>query len=605
MGPMRRFLRRAWPALLLIAFYWPALTGWFFQDDFGWLRLRQEVHSSADLPRALFAPKAHGNMRPLGENAYWLALSAAFGARALPFRVVTFATQIAALFLLGAVVRRLTKSHAAAAAAQVLWIASCGLAPSMGWSSIYNQVLSGFFFLLAFYCLLRHAESATPPFSRPPAPAPNPAFWWLAQWTAFVLGLGALETNVVYPVLAALYALLYVRPLFRKTLPLFAVAALSAAVHFYFAPAPHAGPYAPRVDARVFATLWTYWDWSLGRMPATLAALLAALALAFTVHRAARRDWAPVIALAWFVIPLAPYVVLPDHKMDYYLGVPSIGMAMLGASAVAAARRSRLPAKAAAATCLLCYLAFSGRMAWAVTEWEHDRGRRVEDFVDAVAQIRQANPGRAILLDGMDNDLFWAGLVNLSFHALRIPEVFLAAGPGSARAIDAPAGLLTKFTLPPELARKTLERSAAVVYRFEGGLLRNETVRYREMAQNTFADGVPRFINIGDAIYGEFLGAGWGAPADGYRPMHRRGSLRVGGPRTTPEALYIGVFRTAALTLQVTVDGTQVPLALSYRDDELSEFRAPLPVTSVGRPVLEVSLATDLDKLVFGYVEVR
>jgi hypothetical protein len=65
--------RLRWPAvlppLLLIAFYWPALTGWFFQDDFGWLRLRQDVHSAADLPAALFDPKAHGNLRPLGENA--------------------------------------------------------------------------------------------------------------------------------------------------------------------------------------------------------------------------------------------------------------------------------------------------------------------------------------------------------------------------------------------------------------------------------------------------------------------------------------------------------------------------------------------------------
>ena len=368
MRPMRRFAWRALPPLLLLAFYWPALTGWFFQDDFGWLRLRQEVHSAADLPAALFAPKAHGNMRPLGENAYWLALGGAFGVQALPFRVVTFATQIAALVLLGAIVGRLTKSRAAAFCAQVLWVASCGLAPAMGWSSIYNQVLSGFFFLLAFYFLLRHAETGE-------------RRWWLAQWMAFVLGLGALETNVVYPALAALYALWCARPLLRKTLPMFLVSALSAAVHFHFAPAPHAGVYAPRLDARVFGTLWTYWSWALGRMPTALAALLAAAALAFAARRALRRDYGALFALAWFVITLAPYLPLPDHKMEYYLAVPTIGIAMLGAGAVAAARRARLPWKALAAACLLCYLAASGRAAWAVTRWEHDRGRRVEDFV--------------------------------------------------------------------------------------------------------------------------------------------------------------------------------------------------------------------------------
>ena len=63
------------PVLLLLVLYWPGLTTWFYQDDFGWLSLRHDVHSARDLARALLAPKAHGNMRPLGENAYWLGLA--------------------------------------------------------------------------------------------------------------------------------------------------------------------------------------------------------------------------------------------------------------------------------------------------------------------------------------------------------------------------------------------------------------------------------------------------------------------------------------------------------------------------------------------------
>ena len=112
---------------------------------------------------------------------------------------------------------------------------------------------------------------------------------------------------------------------------MFLVSALSAAVHFHFAPAPHAGVYAPRLDARVFDTLWTYWSWALGRIPPALTALAATAALAFAARRALRRDYSPLLALAWFVIPLTPYLPLPDHKMDYYLAVPAIGIAMLGA----------------------------------------------------------------------------------------------------------------------------------------------------------------------------------------------------------------------------------------------------------------------------------
>jgi hypothetical protein len=594
---MRRLFWRALPPLLLLAFYWPALTGWFFQDDFGWLRLPQGVHSAADLPAAVFAPKAHGNMRPLGENAYWMALGGAFGAKALPFRVVTFATQMAALLLLGAIVERLTKSRAAGFCAAVLWVASCGLAPAMGWSSIYNQVLSGFFFLLALYFLQRYAETGE-------------RRWWVAQWIAFVLGLGALETNVVYPALAALYALWFARPILKKTLPMLLVSALSAAVHFHFAPAPHAGVYAPHVDPRVFGTLWTYWSWALGRMPMALAALLAAAALAFAAGRALRRDYGALFALTWFVVTLAPYLVLPDHKMEYYLAVPTIGIAMLGAAAVAAACRARLPWKALATAGVLCYLAASGSAAWAVTRWEHDRGRRVEDLVAGVAEIRQSNPGKAILLDGMDDELFWSGMVNLPFHAIGIPEVFLAPGPPGSllgvSKIQAPADLLTRFVLPPELTLRTLRRCGAVVYRVDSDLLRNETNHYRALAEAAFQDETPRFINIGDAIFGEFLGAGWDPASEGHRSMRRTASLSIGGPRGAGASLYIGVFRTRDFGLRLSIDGAGMPLELVYRDNDLSEFRAPLPSGMIGRPVLKLSLATDLEgPLTFGYAEIR
>src|ERR1035437_7885830 len=67
------------PVLYLLVLYWPGLTTWFYQDDFGWLNLRPDVHSARDLAGALLSPKAHGNLRPLGENAYWLGLGAIFG----------------------------------------------------------------------------------------------------------------------------------------------------------------------------------------------------------------------------------------------------------------------------------------------------------------------------------------------------------------------------------------------------------------------------------------------------------------------------------------------------------------------------------------------
>src|SRR5580704_3622887 len=219
MAMVRRFAWRVLPLLLLLALYWPGLTNWFYQDDFGWLNLRHDVHSFRDLGPALFAPKAHGNIRPLGENAYFLVLSTLFGVDALPFRIVAFVTQMASLVLLGNIAWRLTASRTAAFWAQILWISNSGLAPAMCWTSIYNQILSGFFLLLAFWFLLRYIDSGAARDS-------------LAHWAVFVLGLAALEINVLYPAIAAIYTLLFARAFLKKVLPMFLVSALFVFVHF-------------------------------------------------------------------------------------------------------------------------------------------------------------------------------------------------------------------------------------------------------------------------------------------------------------------------------------------------------------------------------------
>ncbi len=559
------------PMALLLALYWPGLTNWFYQDDFGWLRLRQEVHSVRDLGPALFAPKAHGNMRPLGENAYWLGLSSLFGPRALPFRIVAFLTQMGSLLLLGGVAVRLTGSRWAALWAQVVWIVNCGLAPAMSWSSIYNQVLSGFFFLLAFYFLLRRVE-------------------W-AHWAAFVLELGARETNVMYPALAALYAMLYDRPRLKTIAPMFLVSALFVAVHFHFAGA-QPGVYAMHFDSAMLSTFRTYWSWALGRGPWQAVAVLSAAVLAFAAWRTARRDFVPLFGLAWFAIVLAPYLPLRDHKMDYYLAVPAIGIALLGADAAA-----RLPRWAAGAG-IAAYLAMSLPAAWATTRWNHERSQGVADLVQGVEEIRRHDPGKIILLDGIGTDLFRAGIADVPFLALEIPYVYLT--PGAEAKIEAPVDLVSKFELPEGMARDAVEGGRAVVYRMDKGVLRNVTGRYRN-AVGPWKAGPPRFVNLGDPVYASYLGSGWSTASNGYRSMRGTASLRMGGAARVNDCLYIGVFRTGEFHLGLRVNGVETAAEIAHRDNELTLFRARLTGVTEW---MEIELRSDAT-LVFGFLEVR
>ena len=575
------------PVLLLLVLYWPGLTTWFYQDDFGWLNLRHDVHSARDLAGALLSPKAHGNLRPLGENAYWLGLSAIFGVEPLPFHICTFLTQSASLVLLGSVVRRMVAWAPAGLCAQLLWLVNIGLAPAMGWSSIYNQVLSGFFFLLAFYFLLRHIETGRRAHG-------------MAHWTAFVLGLGALEINVVYPALATLYVLFYARPFLRKVLPMFAVSALAVLAHFYFAPPPHAGVYAPRIDSAIGATLWTYWRWVLGPMPALAAALVVAGVIALIAWGLGRGEYTALLGAGWFVLPLLPYLPLPDHKMDYYLAVPSIGIAMLGAYAIGNVRKFGVAGRIAAVLIVMLYAGTSVQASWTVTRWQHARAERVEDLVLGVVEIHQAAKGKIILLDGIDNDLFWSGVADLPFRAEAIPGVYLA--PGSEARIEAAPGLLSKYVLPQAIARRALAADGAVIYRFDGQMLHDETAH----AGALWTQDEPRFVNIGDPVFADYLGAGWRKAAGGCRRMDRTGTLRIAAPRGSAESLYIGIFETRDFRPLVRLNGVEAPVALERRDNDLSEFRATLPPQALQWKRMEVSIESRLQSpLLFGYAEVR
>jgi hypothetical protein len=569
MAPVRARLWRVLPVLLLFVLYWPGLTTWFFQDDFGWLNLRHDVHSASDLATALFAPKAHGNMRPLGENAYWLILSSIFGADALPFHIAAFLTEAASLFLLGAIVHRLTASKLAAFAAQVLWLVNIGVATSLGWSSIYNQLLSAFFFLLAFYFLLRQSA--------------------LAHWVTFILGLGALEINVVYPALATVYALLFARDQLKRILPMFAVSAIVVILHFHFAPPPSTGVYTPTLDTRAFSTVWTYWSLGLGPMPIALTLLLTA---AIGVFVAAGHRRLALLGLAWFAIPMIPYLPLPEHRMDYYLTVPSIGIALLGAAAIAQARWRVLTA-----ACVVIYLGASLPAALRVTRWQQARGDRVEDLVLGVSEIHQSDPRKIILLEGIDTDLFWSGIADLPFRALSVPHVYLAPGPSDS--VQIAPDLLSKYVLPAALARRAIDAGIAAVYRFDGRQL------HRTTGAEIPSEDQPHLVNLADSVFQDYFGEGWHEAPGGYRSMSGTASVRIGGPRRRGEQLYIGIFDTHTFRLIVRANGVDLPAEVAHRDNDLTEFRGALPADALNWKQMQVSLEADHSPLLFGYLEVR
>ena len=295
------------PSLLCLALYWRGFTAWFRADDFAWLGTGIYIQNFHDFLLAIFAPQAQGTIRPLSERAFFMLGFSLFGLDALPFKIVVFATQFANLALVASIGARLTGLRWAGFFAAVFWVLNGSGIEPLGWCCVYNQVLCGFFLLGAFHFLLRYVETGERRYN------------WL-QWAAFLLGFGALELNVVYPLVAAAYLLLGgadppVRgrrprrpagaphdadvvvppagqgspgpegtptggsaPSIRQnsrwaqffvsgslsTLPMFAVSIAYAVAHNFAAPAWKTGGYAMHFTGAMFRTLGKYWTWSVG-----------------------------------------------------------------------------------------------------------------------------------------------------------------------------------------------------------------------------------------------------------------------------------------------------------------------------------------------------
>jgi hypothetical protein len=265
--------------------------------------------------------------------------------------------------------------------------------------------------------------------------------WRAAEWTFYLAGFGALELVVMYPFLAALYALCTDRRQLRGALWLFAPALAFSAAHFLWIPKPAAGPYALALDSRLPSTIASYLGWTFEpgsaalrshaeqlRAPELLAGLILGLALAwFAIRRLLRREWMAAFFCGWFMLLLAPVLPLPDHLMPYYLTLPSIGLAWLAGWAIAGNWSNGGLSRVAVLALAAAYFVGNAAGIESQTRWFESRSQRMHKVVEGVAAEVAAHPGDAIALQGVDDELYQTGFEGHPFllvgaeRVLRVP----------------------------------------------------------------------------------------------------------------------------------------------------------------------------------------
>lgn len=609
------------PWLFCVLLYRAGLRAWFQQDDFAWLGLSRSVHDPASLAKALFAPLAQGTFRPLSERALFLVFHGLFGLDAQPYRAWVFLTQFANLALLSSIARRLTGSRLAGFLAPVLWVANSTLVVAMCWASAYNQVLCGFFLLLAFHCFLRYTETGQ-------------TRYLAGQWIAFALGLGALELMAIYPALPAVYALCRDRKYLRQTWPMFLVSAAFALAHYYWLAPVRAGVhvYELHFGASMLPALWTFWQWALGPsrlaryavVPAWVAPLGTALLTlslgAFVVWSARRRQWLVLLPVAWFAALLLPVLPLRYHHEEYYLTLPTAGLALLGAWALSFALRRTWIWRIAGLVLLGVYLypnLIEARLASRIVA---RRSRNVRTLVLGVLRVRQLHPSQTILLTGIGSELFWTGVFPKPFRALGISGVYLAPETEAAILPRPELGQVSDYVMPPRVLLDAMAQRQVLVYTVEPDRLRAVTLSYYAQPRHWKTEE-PRQVDVGSPSFARQLGPSWYELDSGHRWMPRRATVRLAGPRTAAGKLQVSGWCPAAqvasgpLKVRFSVDGERLPEVTLLKGDAVFNLVLPLPPGSLGKPSLEITVEVDRTfspppderqlGLVFGIFEIR
>ena len=215
---LKRVLYWSLPCVFCLFLYWDGLKAWFQMDDFAWLGLHTLVHDWNSFLDAMFRPMAQGTVRPLSERLFFFGFWHLFGMEALPYRALVFATAFGNIILISVIVRRLTGigSRRLCGAAVVGRVAGVVRADDL--DAAYNQILCAFFFLLQLYLLIRCIDT-------------HRRRYYAALWLVFLLGFGVLELNVVFPAIAAVYALLFARRYLLHVAPMFLVSIAYAIWH--------------------------------------------------------------------------------------------------------------------------------------------------------------------------------------------------------------------------------------------------------------------------------------------------------------------------------------------------------------------------------------
>ena len=325
---------------------------------------------------------------------------------------------------------------------------------------------------------------------------------------------------------------------------------------------------------------------------------LALLVGGYLAWAAWRREKRVLWAVGWFVIVIAPVLPLRDHFSEYYLAIPSIGVAWLAAFALEDAwERSRVVC-AGVAVVVLFHFVWCAAAVHAVLRWREVQSAQVQMLVEGIERAHQLHADKTILLDGVSSGMFWSAVYDRPFHLVGADEVYLVPGGENAIERHPELGEIAPFVMPRGVAATALAKNRAVVYQIEPGQMRNVTTLWRKQAQQ-WPREAPVAVDVGQDVFEDSLGPGWYKLEDRHRWMGRSAEVRLSGPQESGKRLILQGYcpeahtRERPLRLTVSADEIGLGTVLITKEKNSFEFEFPLPDGLVRRREMKVRLEVD------------
>ncbi len=319
--------------------YKPALTSYFFQDDWFTLKISQ-VNSISDI-LSFFIPRTDViYYRPLGMQLYFSLMQYIFGINQIPFRISTLLIYSFNGLLIYKIFKKLEFTSILSLFAAILFCASVVTYIPFYWSSTFPFVLGPTFFLLAFKASISNYRNNQ-----------------LTAILFFILGLITLESIIFLPVLVFIWNFIFHKKYNLKAYTIYLIAIIIYfSVRTIFFPVKLNDTYSlyikPLASLRAYS-LWSLnWPEEINRqfigvfklnpdfindfsqylyiwIVSSVGLLLMLIVIPILLNLVLKRliDYKTVIfGVAWYGISLFPLLMFSNHTFPYYLPIALTGL---------------------------------------------------------------------------------------------------------------------------------------------------------------------------------------------------------------------------------------------------------------------------------------